>query len=298
MKTPKIYIYKWDVRKGVFMFYVQEIDKPTKIEEIFNRFIVEGNKIKIPIQKDLKNNKIENLAKKTNKILKKKEENRIILSNEIRKNEAYVSFLNRYNLEIIDGKFLDDYLICDMVDYIMKKKELKSEETEISILCNQITDLIVLDIEKFAQKMKRVNIVTNHIDKFKKIAEKIYNDYGIIITISNNRKKSLVKSKIIINYDFVSESINKFNLYEEAIIINVKEKTKINKKRFNGVNIIDYTISVGKDEDFDYDLENKFDKKAIYESTIYKKDSYKKIIDKIKKDGVEISNLIGMHGVI
>ena len=298
MKTPKIYIYKWDVRKGVFMFYIQEIDKLTKIEEIFNRFIVEGNKIKIPIQKDLKNNKIENLAKKTNKILKKKEENRIILSNEIRKNEAYVSFLNSYNLEIIDGKFLDDYLICDMVDYIMKKKELKSEETEISILCNQITDLIVLDIENFAKKMKRVNIVTNHIDKFKKISEKIYDDYGIIITISNNRKKSLVKSKIIINYDFVSEIINKFNLYEEAIIINVKEKTKINKKRFNGVNIIDYTINVGKDEDFDYDLENKFDKKAIYESTIYKKDSYKKIIDKIKKDGVEIKNLIGMHGVI
>ena len=277
------------------MFYIQEIDKPTKIEKIFNRFILEGNKIKIPIQE---NSKIERLAKKTNKILKKKEENRIILSNEIRKNEAYVSFLNSYNLEIIDGKFLDDYLICDMVDYIMKKKELKSEETEISILCNQITDLIVLDIENFAKKMKRVNIVTNHIDKFKKIAEKIYDDYGIIITISNNRKKSLAKSKIIINYDFVSESINKFNLYEEAVIINVKEKTKINKKRFNGVNIIDYTISVGKDEDFDYDLENKFNKKAIYESTIYKKDSYKKIIDKIKKDDVEINNLIGMHGVI
>lgn len=277
------------------MFYIQEIDKPTKIEKIFNRFILEGNKIKIPIQE---NSKIERLAKKTNRLLKKKEENRIILSNEIRKNEVYVSFLNSYNLEIIDGKFLDDYLICDMVDYIMKKKELKSEETEISILCNQITDLIVLDIENFAKKMKRVNIVTNHIDKFKKIAEKIYDDYGIIITISNNRKKSLAKSKIIINYDFVSESINKFNLYEEAVIINVKEKTKINKKRFNGVNIIDYTISVGKDEDFDYDLENKFNKKAIYESTIYKKDSYKKIIDKIKKDDVEINNLIGMHGVI
>ena len=50
------------------MFYIQEIDKPTKIEKIFNRYIVEGNKIKIPIQE---NSKIERLAKKTNRLFLK-----------------------------------------------------------------------------------------------------------------------------------------------------------------------------------------------------------------------------------
>ena len=37
---------------------------------------------------------------------------------------------------------------------------------------------------------------------------------------------------IILNIDFPQELINKYNVQDEAIIVNIKRKTKINKKRF------------------------------------------------------------------
>ena len=52
---------------------------------------------------------------------------------------------------------------------------------------------------------------------------------GIIITITNNKKKSLMKSQIIINVDFPKELIDRYRINEYATIINIKEKLKINK---------------------------------------------------------------------
>ena len=51
-----------------------------------------------------------------------------------------------------------------------------------------------------------------------------------------------MKSQIILNIDFPKELINKYNIQDEAIIVNVKGTVKINKKRFNGLNINDYEI--------------------------------------------------------
>ena len=73
-----------------------------------------------------------------------------------------------------------------------------------------------------------MNIVTNNIEKFKKLEDKIMEN-GIMITIGNNKKKSLMKSKIILNIDFPNELINKYMIKEDAIIINVPGKVKINR---------------------------------------------------------------------
>ena len=74
-----------------------------------------------------------------------------------------------------------------------------------------------------------MNIVTNHIEKFKKLEDK-FMENGIMITIGNNKKKSLMKSKIILNIDFPNELINKYMIKDDAIIINVPGKAKINMK--------------------------------------------------------------------
>ena len=47
---------------------------------------------------------------------------------------------------------------------------------------------------------------------------------GIILNLSNNRNKSLIKAEIIINVDFPEEIINKYNIYNNAIVVNILMK--------------------------------------------------------------------------
>jgi len=113
-----------------------------------------------------------------------------------------------------------------------------------------------------------------------------------MLNISNNKKKSLLKSEIIINIDFVEECINKYKIYDNAIIINVNDKINIQSKRFNGININYFKVQI-PDE---YKLEG-FEGEIIYESLIYRK-KYEIINNKIIKDKIEINKLIGNNGII
>ncbi len=61
---------------------------------------------------------------------------------------------------------------------------------------------------------------------------------GIAITITNNKRKSLLKAKIIINMDFDEELINSFNLNSKALVIQLNKEIYIKSKLFNGINIL------------------------------------------------------------
>ena len=73
-----------------------------------------------------------------------------------------------------------------------------------------MTDIEFENIKILAKKYKSINIVTNHVEKFKKLEKSLEEDEGIIISITNNKKRSLMKSGIIINIDFPNELINKY----------------------------------------------------------------------------------------
>jgi len=101
-----------------------------------------------------------------------------------------------------------------------------------------------------------------------------------------------LKSEIIINIDFPQELINKYKIYDKAIIINTHEKININSKRFNGININSYNIYI-PDECMLPDFQNEI----VYESLLYG-EKYKEIIKKITKDKIKVNNLIGNNGII
>jgi len=113
-----------------------------------------------------------------------------------------------------------------------------------------------------------------------------------MLSISNNKRKSLFESKIVINIDFPEETINKYKIYDNAIIININDKINVQSKRFNGVNVNYYKIQIP----LEYKLEG-FQNEIIYESLIYGK-KYKEINEKIMKDKIEINKLIGNNGII
>lgn len=163
---------------------------------------------------------------------------------------------------------------------------------EATILVNDFTDInreIIIDI---AKSIKRLNIVTNHIEKCKKIQEYLYNEFGIMLTVTNNKRRSLSKSKIIVNMDFVEENINKYKIYDNAIIININDKINIRSKRFNGININYYKIKIPEK----YKIEE-FQDEIIYESLIVTK-KYQYIKEKAKKDKIKIDKFMGNNGYI
>ena len=140
-----------------------------------------------------------------------------------------------------------------------------------------------------------VNIVTNHIEKFRKIEKQIFEEDGIMITIGNNKRKGLAKSEIILNIDFPTELINQYHIYEKAIILNIKYPIKIVKKRFNGINLNDYDISFKKTEKFEYENDPHYKNCEIYEAQINQKQSYSDLMKQLQKDQVEVTKLVGIN---
>ena len=199
-----------------------------------------------------------------------------------------------YKIDVINGRWLFLVLSDKVLDYIVEKRNLEKKETNVSVLVNEnICDYVMENIKQISKKYKNVNIVTAHIEKFKKLEKEILEESGIIITISNNKKKSLKRSNIILNVDFTEEELNKYNIPDEAIIVNIKENVEINKKRYNGLNINDYEISFEKFDEFDYEKDKLYWKKDLYEASIYRKQPYQYIERKINKDKVKIVELIG-----
>ena len=114
-----------------------------------------------------------------------------------------------------------------------------------------------------------------------------------MLNISNNKKTSLSKSEIIINIDFTKELLNKYRIYDKAIIFNVLDKINIDSKRFNGTNIVYYRITMPKE----YKLQE-FEDEMVYESIIYQYNDFNKARKRIEKDKIRIKKLIGKNGPI
>ncbi len=276
------------------MYYIEETDKLSRFAEFFHIVKLENDAIILPIGETSLDEKIAyKLAIKTKNILDKTNSKKLVLSKQVKKQEIYVNYLYSYNYEIVDGRWLFQMLLFDVLEYVIKKIKIKDEEIKIGILVNDISDLAIYAIEKLVTKYKYVKIVTNHVDRFKKIEEKMSEEYGIFINVGNNKRKILAKTNIILNLDFPTELINQYTINSMATIINFKGNVKIKNKRFNGLNINDYEIDWKTNPHFD-----KLQAKDVYEAVQYKNQPIEEIFKKIKRDNVTIQYLQGVKTII
>lgn len=276
------------------MIYIEKNDKPNIIEKRLNLIKVQDSTIILPINEKTKEKQIEKIAKKTIKVIGKiSNSKKIVLSKKMKKEEKYINYLNEYGIEIADGRWLFEILLTDIVNYIVEKQKI--ERVNISVLINDLTDKEFENIKLLAQKYTTINIVTNHIEKFRKLEQQLQ-EKGIIATITNNKKKSLMKSQIIINIDFPKELINKYRINESATIVNVKRPIKITQKRFNGVTVNDYEIEYRNDICNEKFFVDKYNLKDLYEAEMYKRDSFTNLRKKIKNDKVLINKLYLNNG--
>ena len=276
------------------MYYIKEADKPSKFAEWFHMVKLENDTIILPITETSLEEKIAyKLAIKTKTILDKTNSKKLVLSKKIKEQEIYVNYLYSYHYEIVDGKWLFQMLLFDVLDYVVKKMKIKEEDIKIGILVNDISDFAIYAIKELVTKYKYVKIVTNHIARFQNMEEKISEEYGIFINVGNNKRKVLSKTNIIFNFDFPTELINKYTIYNTATIINFRGNVKIKNKRFNGLNINDYEIIWNANPHLEM-----FEAKDVYEAMQYKKQPIEETLKKIKKDNVMIKYLKGNKTIL
>ena len=289
------------------MYFIQETDKPKMLSQLLLIPKLDKDKIILPMFLETEKNKNEEknrkitkkkvikqevlIAKRIKRILDKSHCRKLILSKELQEKEIFCNRLYTYGFEIVDGKWLFKVLASDAINYVVEQNKMIAEKIKISILVNELDDVILETINQIIKKYKGINIVTNHIEKFKKLEEEIFDEYGIMITINNNKKKSLTKTDIILNVDFPNELINKYRIAEKAVIINIRGNIKISQKRFEGKIYNDYEIKYENLEEFDFDKEDIYYKKNIYEAYIYKQQPIENIMKKIRKDKVKITEL-------
>ena len=276
------------------MYYIQETDKPNKIAEWLHIVKLENDTIILPItETSLEEKTAYKLAIKTKTILDKTNSKKLVLSKQVKQQEDYVNYLYSYHYEIVDGNWLFQMLLFDVLEYVIKKLKIKKEEIKIGILVNDLSDLAIYAIKKLITKYKNIKIVTNHIDRFKNIEEKIAEEQGVFINVGNNKRKILSRTNIILNLDFPTELINRYTINNTATIINFKRNVKIKNKRFNGLNINDYEIDWKTNPHLE-----RFEAKDVYEAMQYKNRPIEENLKKIKRDNVTIQYLKGVKTII
>ena len=280
------------------MYYIEKADKLSWLDKFLKIIKIEENRIILPVEECEKIDKKQSikLAIKTHKLLEKMKSNKLVISKDVQKDSEYINALYSYGYDIVDGKWLFEAILNNILEYIVKEKKIQKEEMPIAVMVNNLTDYTLKNILSIAGEYKSLTIVTNHINKLQKVEEKIYEELGLRIIVSNNKKKSLSKTKIIINIDFPEELINKYNIFDEAIIINVCGNIKINRKRFNGIIINDYDVKFDNiDNISNY---QKYFSKELYEAQFYKNIPFENFKERLDKDNVKIKNLYGINGKI
>ncbi len=257
---------KWKLINDFNIIQTKEIESGKKIYLIPNIY-----KKKI-YRKLIK--KLENEKTKTEKL-------QLILSNKIKEFEDYFS-----NYKIVNGR----RTFVNLLEKILKKilKDNLLELQDIYILTNSYNAENINTIRNIASKVKTINIITNKIDKFR-ILERMLESQEI--TISNNKRKSLKKAKIIINLDFKKEEIKQYIINRNAIIISLTGEKLTSLKGFNG-NII---------RDIELKLEDRYKEFVQKNNLINFKnlEIYESLINLNEKNTLpEISKLIGNNGEV
>lgn len=218
---------------------------------------------------------------------------RIVLSNYLETLPKLKQMLKDSKLEQIDGRSLSNYLILEMIEYICKMMQEEIQRQEITLLVQTLTQAKKQVIVDLAKKVKRIQIVTDKIGQFKKLENELEESLGLACQITNNKRKSLLKSKIIINFDYLEEKLNQFTINPNAIVIDINMQTQIYSKVFCGIHVYDYQINTDNLEM----INNTFEMKKVYGAKIIEK-KYRQIREILKEDNIRVINLIGKKGII
>lgn len=227
------------------VFLIRESNKNSILKKMLKVIEIKQNVIilNFKIKNKNANSKIK-IIKKIKKVLDYYNCKKVILSKNLKQDETFKYLLQHSHIQIINGENLIKRLLNKIIEKASIENNIKPENSQITIMSNNLENWLECLIDNISTKYKLLGIVTDNISYFRKLETKLLEKEGTIITITNNKKKSLCKSNIIINLELNEEQINKYVIYEKSIVISLKGKMKIYKKRFNGKIISDFEIEL------------------------------------------------------
>lgn len=235
---------------------------------------------------------------------------RIVLSKKIKQYKELRTILELNKYEIVKGKEFTRYCINSIIQYIYKYRKRQMREDNIAILIDEKDEFILEKIRTFAKQFRTVSIISNNLKQFEKFEKELYNKEGILINVCNNKKKSLLKMDIIINYNLKNGMMEQYEINQKAIVINLRNEKSINiqRKLMNGIYISGVEVAIDKTDELfeEFNIYNQFEILDIYEAMEYienkkdKKYNIQKVKNNIDKNfrikNPRIINLIGVNG--
>lgn len=265
-KEKEILVHKW-LNKIIERFCILQVKK----EE-------EGILIIVP---NLEHKKVIN--KIMNKI-KKIEKPTVILSKKVKTLQKEWK-----ELKIMTGKKLQKYFL----PHILEKIKQNNDTQDLYLLLDSYHTENIQIVEYFLEKWRSINIITKEVKKYSQLEEKIFEDKGIIITVSNNKKKGLKKARLIVNVDFFAQRLKEFKIDRKAIIINCVSQKIEDIMGFEG--IIINKIEIGPRVET---LWEEFEEIEIYESKYEYKNTFESNVKQIEASKRCIEYFIGNNGKI
>lgn len=179
-------------------------------------------------------------------------------------------------------------MLFDILENVGALKEKTLPKSSVAIFIKQNEEVLNTQIVDIARKVKNLKIVTNDIKKFWNLEESLYIEYGIALQITNNKSKALTNVDVVINYDFTEEEINEYLGFKTCDVINIKHRVKIADKSFEGNIFNDYDLEYSKELLDGFKDCQDFERTVLYESLIYRRDTYSNIRKQIDKDCVKL----------
>lgn len=207
------------------------------------------------------------------------------------------------NIKVVNGKKLMEFMEYDIVKYVLDKQNADTKKEDIYIVFKRDSNLNLDFLKRFLENFRLVNIVTNDVDKLKNIQDNLLDNEGILISVSNNKRKALKRAKYILNINLTKEELEKYRINREAIIVNIVENVKYDEPCFDGVNINYFKISCPDEylERFEQ-VGSQFNLAQMYESILLQdrvdKTKLEAVYSRIKEDNIKIVELIGNNGPI
>ncbi len=199
----------------------------------------------------------------------------------------------------LNGKSLMKKLITQILDYIFSVSEKNMSLENIYLFVNNYNKTNISIIENLIPKFKTVNIITENLKYYRKLENYLFNK-GILITVSNNKKKSARNAKYILNIDFTKGSFEKYVIDMNSILINLTNTDGVFKNKYEGVVVNDFEISINHDiMDFVTETYGMINTKLYIESCLIEsEENYRTIEDFLTGYNIKITKLIGLRGIL
>lgn len=240
---------------------------------------------------------------KLKKLMRKYGISTLVLSEDLQKNESFLTGFKNDNLlekkvHILDGKEIMPYLIKEIIEYILQNKSTQLED--LYLLIKQDYSEYKENIAFLSQYFKTINIVTPCLKSYQKFANKLEKEHSTIITVTNNKRKSLRRAKWLVNFDMPIEEMKKYTIYQTSAIIYLGKDGVYKGNAFDGIHICKAGIDVSQEiKDFfiNHNLFKQFSITILYESTLINK-RFWSIKEQMKKNQLKIAKLYGSRGIL